>query len=202
MQWSQISPVLLSILSEIAVDKPIEGAPAFQAQWADRAREMASPDYQHALFVAVTTVEGVQEDEQRFGFDANARDEAGNLGVVTATNCGMRRINLQLRSECYENTDDNWCMAVLDRIYTRMGRTRYIERMRDECNAAWIDSGVAHSLPVPSDGHILSAGTLDLILYAAVNDVDPVPYGWIERVRLTSHIVPKLDITNKLLPPA
>ncbi len=180
MDWATLNPIVLSILSEIAIEEPIDDVPEFKAQWAGRSREMMSPDYGHALYLEITTITGVGEDEQRYEVD----DE----GVQTCTSCGMRKINLQVRSECTENTDTTWAIAVLDRIYTRLWRQRYIDRLRDAGNAAFISSRVAHIIPVTGDGRVVSAGILDLVLYGAFNDVDTIPVGWIERIDLSASV--------------
>lgn len=198
MDWATLNPLVLDIISEIAIDVPIPGAAVFRGQWAGRSREMASPDYGHALYLEITTITGVGGDEQRYEFDDTDPDKP----IITNTSCGIRKINLQVRSECTENTDDIWCFAVLDRIYTRLWRQRYIDRLRDKGNAAFISSRVARIVPLKGDGHVLSCGVLDLVLYAAFNDVDSSPQvGWIQRV-LVSSIVGGRSTPDELMPPA
>lgn len=194
MDWPTLNSTMLSILSEIAIDVPIVGAPAFQAEWDGRSREMVSPDYGHALYLKITTYNVVGEDEQRFEYNDTTK-------IVTATNGGMRKLNLQVRSECTEDTDTNWCFAVLDRICTRIWRNRYVDRMRDEANAAFIDGGTARQIPVTGDSHLVSAGVLDLTVYAAFNDVDSQPFNWIEKVQLTTHFGSRTDVSDVQVPP-
>ncbi len=200
MDWATLNPIVLDIISEIAIDVPIPGAAAFRGQWAGRSREMASPEYGHSLYLEVTTITGVGNDEERYEVDDTDPDNP----IETNTSCGIRKINLQVRSECTENTDDNWCFAVLDRIYTRLWRQRYIDRLRDDGNAAFISSRVARIVPVAADGRVISCGVLDLVLYAGFNDIDTGPnVGWIERVLLSSTVPPDADPTpDELIPPA
>jgi hypothetical protein len=200
--WATINPVLLDVFSQLAADPLPAPAIPFAAQWRDRAQEVMSPDYGHALWLKVTRVVGVGNDEERFDFNPLALDPvSGLMGLETATICGTRKITLQVKSECSENTDTLWCMAILDRIATRLNMNRYWNRLRDEANCAFFDWEDATDHGVPKDGRQLSVATMDMYLYAAVNERDPVPFGWNEKVRLSSQVIPQLDVTNVLIPP-
>ena len=193
MDWATLNATLLSVFSEIACD-PIDNVPEFEARWRDRAQERMSPHYGHALYLKFINVATVGNDEVRYEYDPGE-------DTNTATVCGMRRITLQLRSECTEETDELWALGILDRIQTRLVFPRYWDRFKDEANATFSSWGPAQDVSAKVDGRWQSMGTQDFVLFAAINETDPVPAGWIEKLLLTSDLPAPGAFVDEQLPP-
>lgn len=185
--WSTINPVLISLLTDIAVDQvqtldppDIAREPLWSAEWDGRKKTFVHPKIKQSLFLEVTSCVGVGEDETRYEFDDDP-----DVNALAVTQTGNRRFVLQVRSEVFENTDSLWCMETLERIRTRLYRPSSIEALLD-VEVALIRIEKSVKVPAQQDQRALSAGVMDIVFAAAVNDVDPVPVGWIERIQLTS----------------
>lgn len=185
--WSTIKPALVTLMSSLAVDQitPDEDDaqlhPPFEAEWAERRKTHVHPEHSQALYLKVLSVASKGVDETRF-----ENIEIEDVPDLQATQCGLRRFTLQVQSRCTEYEDNLWCMQTLERIRTRLRRLSSLAALRAVgCALIRIENAV--DISFRSDQHIWSAGNLDVILACEVNDVDPIPVGFIERIELTSH---------------
>jgi hypothetical protein len=187
--WSAIKPALITLFTDLALtqvaadEDDANKYPRWEAEWEGRKKAHISPQYHQALWLKVTSVIGVGVDETRYA-DITTDDGPD----LSATQSGLRRIILQVQSRCTEYEDDGsiWCMQTLERIRTRLRRPSSLAAL-DAVGCSLIKLERAIDVSFKSDQHIWSAGNLDVVLGCAVNDTDPVPAGWIERIELTSH---------------
>lgn len=189
IDWNAIEPALVDVLTSIATAQPETPAPAWRAEWADRPRDLIHPDVGFALVLRVTSVTPIHEDEDRY-------DEDG-----TETQCGQRRIILNVQVESSENLSTESALNTLERIRTRIRRRSSLAKLA-AVDVALIEVGATQNVSARYDGRIWSIGSLDITLCAAVNDTDPVPAGFIQRVVVTTDVQGTLtQLDHVELPP-
>lgn len=104
---------------------------------------------------------------------------------------------MNVQSEVAEDEDEQWAMQTLERIRTRLRRRSVLDALL-AVDVALIEVGTAQNVSTGFDGRVWSIGNLDVTFCAAVNDTDPIPTGWIERVVLSSRV---RDAGGNVLPP-
>ena len=175
--WAAINPVLIEVFTEIATDTT-RSADGFEARWKEGPRAFIQPEQKADVLLKVTSVVGIGEDETRYSETA---------GVVTASQVGQRQFTLQVQVIVPEHTDDQWAMAVTERIRTRIGRPRIIDRLLAvDVDVRRVLNAVKVSFP--DRGRVVSAANVDVIMGAVVNDDDPIPVNWIQYVVATGHL--------------
>lgn len=190
IDWSAISPVLVHVFTSIAVDQRPAPSPAWTAEWSDRHRDYIHPEQELALYLKVTSCVTIGEDEDRVDDD----------GYVTQT--GLRRFVLNLQAEVSEDQDNKSAIQTLERIRTRLRRQSVIDALLG-VDVALVEVGTTQNVSATFDKRVWSIGNLDVTFCAAVNDTDPVPVGWIERVVLSSNIQGALsNFENEEIPPS
>lgn len=196
MDWITINPVIVSVFTGIAVDQVLTpGAvddvnnPAFVAEWKDRKRQFINPIYNQALYLKVTTVQGIGWDESRLAMlDTGVRAGGNANGIYNLfeTRCGLRKFNLQVQSWCLEDDDTISSSQTIERIRTGLGFDRIIQQLLD-VNVDITDSGTSRDMAANWDKRRWSISSIDVTMTAAVNDTDTVPLGYIGQILLTSH---------------
>lgn len=192
MNWSAICPVLIALFTELALDQveadPIDPQkfPRWSAEWSEQHRGMMAPGVRQALYLKVTSVVPVGEDETRYS--AGPLDDDG-APTLLSTVTGLRRFVLQVQSVVTERNiaDGLWCMQTLERIRTRLSRRSSIERLL-AVDVALVRTEQSVKTARPKGQHQQSVGVMDVVLTAAVNDADPVPVGWIQGIELTMDV--------------
>lgn len=218
MHWSEINPALIALFTELAVDqvktvaepggKPYHDAlqtPEWSAQWRERpgASEFIHPQQALALFLKVTSCVGVGGDE--FRYEEQTIDVADGEPVtdLVETICGLRRFVLQVQAWSLEETDAQSAMNTLERLRTRLNRQSSYDRML-AVNVDITDCGPTANMTATYEKRRWSIASMDVTFTAAINDVDPVPVGWIERIVLSSDIegiaAPKSNMQSELSP--
>lgn len=199
IDWSTIKPALVTLFGKLAVT-PIEDVPEFHAQWRNRrdASEVVSPDYEQNLTLQITSCVGIGEDQRQYITEGEQLWEE-----IT----GLRRFTLNLRSEVSEYEDTEWALGTLERIRTSLKLRSSIDALL-AVNVGIIRATDASDISRRSDGRVLSAGSMDVFLYttAFVRGTDPI--GWIERIKLTTHVKdpggvelpPKLQLVGEYIP--
>lgn len=199
MNWKAINPVLIALFTELAVDQPVDGA-EWKAEWREGQRGFVHPTIQQALYLKVTTCVGTGDDETRMGFDETAND-------LFESRCGMRRFTLQVQAVVLDHTDEIWAMQTLERIRTRLCWTRSLDALL-AVNVSLVDILPAIKASKTIEKRVVSIGNMDVIFAAAVNDRDPVPIGWLERIVLSSRLTEggellpsPPNVTDETIPP-
>lgn len=189
MSWTTVHAALLSLFSTLAVEPGADPAlPEFRAEWMERHQDLIHVQEAFGLYLKITTVAGLGQDERRYGIDG-----FGNRIEVL---CGMRRVTLNVQAVVTEYTDELWAMAVLERVRTRLHRSSSHAAL-DAANCSLINVGGANDASSRFDDRILSIASFDVLLHMAVNDVDPVPAGYIAFLLLTSKVQ---DVSGEELP--
>jgi hypothetical protein len=196
--WSTIAPVLVDLTTRLARDDslPTEN---FSAEWKERSRSFTHDGQSLSLLLKVTTVATIGDDETRY---------ENHEGGLRASQHGQRRVTLQVQAIVPEHTDELWAMAALERLRTRIRRPGSLTELL-AVGVALIEDRQAVKVSFKDAGRWVSAANMDLVLAVVVNDVDPVPMNWIERIELTSHLThapdvdaaAALNVTGELLPP-
>jgi hypothetical protein len=175
--WATINPVLIEVFTEIATDTTRD-ATGFEARWKEGPRAFIQPEQKADVLLKVTSVIGLGEDETR-------REVIE--GKLYETQVGQRQFTLQVQVIVPEHTDDQWAMAVTERIRTRVRRPRHLDRLLD------VDVDVrrilaAQKASFKDGGRVVSAAMLDIICGTVVNDADPIPVNWIQYVVVSGEI--------------
>lgn len=172
--WSTINPVLLELFRECAVNTALPQT-KFKAEWRDRPASFIDPDQKLGLLLKITSVAEIGEDETRYD------DEMGSAQT------GQRKFTLQVQAIVVENTDDNWCMATLERVRMRLRRPRNLERLHD-VEVSHIKTGPAIPVVFKDKGRVYSSGTMDIVFGAVAYEDDPITVGWIQYLVISSHL--------------
>jgi hypothetical protein len=174
--WSEIRPALIELFTELAQSPRGVQAPEWNAEWQDGQRKAApvtGPLVGVTLTMRITTVAGIGGgDESRFEEAADALQE---------TLFGLRKVTLNLQCEASQISDAQWALSVLERIRTRMSRTRVIDRLLD-MNVGVIEMLAARDISSRARQHTLSRASLDILLTLVASDEDPVTTGVIASV--------------------
>jgi hypothetical protein len=189
IRWTDICPVLVQVFTEIAADTELP-ATGFKAEWKEGQRGFTSDNQKLSLLLKVTSVVGIGTDETRDEYvDPTSTNVADRpyLGRIRSVQVGQRKFTLQVQALVPEHTDGQWAMAATERIRTRLLRPRISEKLLT-VGVALIEIRPANKVSFKDNGRVVSSATMDIIFATVVNDVDPVPSGWIEAIHYTSHI--------------
>lgn len=203
--WTQLYPALRKLFGRLA--DPNDSS--FEAEDRGRPRKAISDVRKFALAMRVVNVIGLGEDEERFDLvpqDATGVDRK-YAGQLRPNITGQRKLVLQLECDSIENTDTAWAWAAIERIRTGMRRRSSLEAL-DAVDAALIRVGQATEMAFRNEGRMVHRVVLEVQIGAVVNEIDPVPTGWIEKVVITSHLqdvdgaeLPHPpNVTNKQIP--
>lgn len=206
--WSTVNPGLIQIFSDLALpDSGGAQAPAWSPEWKDRkvtATAVTGPLKGVKLYLKVTSVVGIGDDDRRLSAGATGSTYAGMLEEDIY---GLRRVTLNLQTTCTEVSDDQWAVSILERIRTRLRRRRVIDAL------LVLDIGIvrimqAVDLSRAQDQKVQSRASMDVILTMLSSDQDPIPTGWFNTIVYSSHIsdvngvelpVPP-NVVNKTIP--
>jgi hypothetical protein len=196
--WAEIRPVLISLFGALA--PPIQETPPFGAEWNQASRKAISDKYRFALYLEVLKVAGIGEDELRY-----ERDET--TGEVTEAVTGQRRVTLRIEAHAIDETDANGSFHVIERIRTRLRRSRSIEAL-DAVEISINTLGPALATSYKGTSRVVPRASMDVVLNAVANEDDPIPVGFIERVEWSSQIedvdgvaTSPPNVTNEITPP-
>lgn len=179
--WTTINPVLLDVFRECALDTARSGD-KFKAEWKDRPASFMDPAQKLALLLKVTNVAELAEDETRYD-----ETTTGGITTVTSSQTGQRKFTLQVQALVPEQTDEQWCMATLERVRMRLRRPRVLEQLLD-VDVALISCGPAIPVQFKDKGRVFSSGTMDVVFGAVANEDDPISSGWIQYLVISSHV--------------
>lgn len=228
MHWKQIMPVLIRLFTRCAVrqvtspggvHKPLE-TPPWSAEWKERSATFVHPIIQARLELQITSCVGVGNDmvektELDTGVVAGNAEGLPPEQIVPsgATDLydvvsGLRRFVVQAQAWVPQNTDSWSAHEVIERLRTRMDFDSTRRELLD-VNVDFTDVGASRAMPARKDGKLWSVVSLDFTFTAAINETDPIPVGWIERIILSSHeqhapgeeVSASLRMNDEMLPP-
>ena len=196
--WAEIRPALISLISPLA--PPLQETPPFGAEWNQASRKAISDKYRFALYLQILNVVGIGQDELRY-----ERNET--TGEVTEAVTGQRRVTLRIEAHAIDETDENGAFHVIERIRTRLRRSRSIEAL-DAVEMSINTIGPALATPYKGTSRVVPRASMDVTLNAVANEDDPIPVGFIERVEWSSQIedvdgvaTSPPNVTNEITPP-
>lgn len=196
--WAEIRPALISLFSALAPSE--KETPPFGAEWNQAARKAISDKYRFALYLHVLNVSGIGEDELRY-----ERNET--TGDVTEAVTGQRKFTLRIEAHVLDETDENSAFHVIERVRTRLRRSRSIEAL-DAVELSINTIGAALATSYKGTSRVVPRATMDVVLNAVANEDDPIPVGFIERIEWTSRIedadgvaTSPPNVTNEVTPP-
>lgn len=121
---------------------------------------------------------------------------------------GMRKFTLQVQAHSVERDDAGMCMVPLDRLRVGLRRRSTLDRIHaEELSIIRINDAV--KMNYKDAARVVSAGSMDVVFYAAFDSIDPIPANWIETIFYTSHLegtdgvelpVPP-NVVNQQIPP-
>lgn len=194
--WSEIRPGLIALFTELAQSPKGYQAPQWKAEWRDSGDRKATPVTGTirgiTLTLRITTIAGIgQSDEVRY--ETSGQDLQESI-------YGLRKVTLNLQCEATHIDDSQWALSVLERIRTRMARTRVVETLAD-LNIGVIEILPARDISAKSRQHTLSKANMDLQLTMVASDSDPVTTGVITEVWITTVELKDVDGTLITAPP-
>lgn len=197
VSWSTVRPVLLALFSDIAVDQikspgkvhlPLE-TPKWNAAWKDRSLPFIHPIQKVALYLKITSSVGVGWDENDYVVMdtgvAAGKAATGRTNVFQVVS-GQRRFTLNAQAWVLAEEDGFFAHSVLDRVRTRSDMESSRARLL-AVNVDLTDCSAIRDMTATHEKRAFNIASCDFTMNAAINDVDPIPTGWIERVILTSH---------------
>lgn len=186
MHWTSINPVLIEVFTSL-IREP--DATDWQARWKEQKEgaEFVNPIQQGSLQLKVTSCVDIGWDEQRKEWHEPNDGSGVKQANLYENSCGNRRFALEVTAEATEHTDEVWAMQMLERIRTRIWREGPSQRLLD-VNVALIEMTPSQKATVTKGKRRISVGVATCMFAAAVNELDPVPIGWIERILLTSQV--------------
>jgi hypothetical protein len=193
--WAQVSPVLISIFSQVAVDAALAQATGWKPEFENRDRTMIAPGIGFALTLKIAAIVGYGNDEIRLEYAPSTNDIIQNI-------CGLRKMTVQVKVECEQNTDDLWAFSVIERVRTRLNAEEITTQLL-AVNLAIIDILDGRDVSFKgNDGRMVSAAVLPVVFSIAVNDTGMPHKGWIQKIQLSSQLAGLTkQITNVQLPP-
>jgi hypothetical protein len=204
MHWSTIRPALIDLFSRLALPYGADAPDGWGAAWEGRQDNpgFTPPAVRFDLSLNITNVSSDGHDGTRYEYDED--DDA-----LYETQFGMRRFTLQVQAFVHEHTDDLTELEILERIRTRIRKPSSLAALK-AVNVGLIDVLAAVPIRIVSNKRTISAGNMDVFFAAAVNDADPIPVGWFERVVITSELKGSggtllgspPNVTDLVVPPA
>jgi hypothetical protein len=191
--WSELNPVLISLIGRLA-----DLSPGFKAEHADRPRTLMSVEHKQTLTLQVVSAVPIGDDEERVEqiADGATGADAPWAGQLRMTTVGHRRVSLRVVCDSQENTDNTWAWMTIGRIQTRLGRASTSAEL-NAVSASINRIGNATEANFKHAGRIFSRVLLDFVLNVRVSDAETDPTGWIEFVEVTSLAQ---DLDGELLP--
>lgn len=183
--WTTINPVLISLFTALA--QPNEAVPVtnWSAEWQDRATKATNTTFRQMLYLRVTSVVAIAEDDRRLEYITDPADPF--YQQLKETIFGLRRVTLNVRCDVADNSDGVSATATLERIRTRLSRRRSIDTLLG-VNVGIVGAETVRDISKTSDLRVRSIGSMDVVLTMTANDTDPVPTGWVETVIIQSGI--------------
>lgn len=197
--WSTVNPGLVALFTELAMPASGLQSPAWAAAWRDRPQKAApvtGPLKGVTLTLRIASVVGIGDDDRRMVEVPTSDPPTIFDGELQETIYGLRRVTLNLQCRSNESTDAQWAMSVLERIRTRIRRTRSIDALL-ALNVGFVRAMQALDISAKQDQHTQSRASMDLILTMVASDEDPIPTGWIQTLDISSRIQ---DVSGATLP--
>lgn len=182
IDWPQVKPELIALFSALAV--PPKGSQPFQAQWRNRALVSTSDVYKADLFLRITSVVGIGNDDTRRRV---LRDTGGNVTSVEHSVTGPRRIIMRVEAHSTVDTDSESASNMLERIRTGL-RVQSSTEALQSVKLSVTKIGAALDVPYVKNGHSVPRVAMDVTLVGVANYIDTIPGGWFEKIELTSHL--------------
>lgn len=176
MNWAEISPKLVAILTTIAG----EDRPGLKVEHADRPRKMMSVQAGQTL-----TIQVISAVPQTRAEIVRELDEATNKLVETTYN--NFRVTLQCSCDSLRNTDTAWAWGTIMKLNERITRPRILRELRSVGVGLARRLGARESNPT-IEGRVHSRALCEFALNVRTSDTDPVMGDWIEHAVLNTDI--------------
>lgn len=196
IDWSVANPALVALFTRLAFDKAPD---KFRAQVDGRAQRYTDTESKTDLVLKLRHISPI-------GVDETEKVEVGS-GLHYAQS-GNRRVIIEVRVETYKNNDANWAWTTIERLRTRIQRPSSHQALAD-INFAFVEAGPSVGFPQTVNGAEWSVAAMDITFGTRFIDVETIPFGWFERIAITSHIEdvdgqelpdPAMNFTQKLFP--
>jgi hypothetical protein len=178
MLWAQIAPVLVSAVTQAALEPNTTTGPNYSALWQNQERPFADTQVQAEIFLSI---------------GKSTRIDWGYTDTFNATTNKIDRsiksqheftLSVQVRS--YEQIEANWAFEYAERIRTRIDREDIYETLLSANVVVIEDLGIV-AADAAIDGRQCSVANLDLRLRCAFDDAT-FPLDWIEQVQLSGAV--------------
>jgi hypothetical protein len=195
--WETIKPVLLAVITDLAVDQVTSAGgvfeplktPKWNAEWGTRKASYVHAIQKQSLYLKITSCVPIGGDDilwEELDTGVVAGDDASGEFDVYQTTTGLRRFVLNLQSWVAEDSDDMSSIATLERLRVRLDFESTREIFRD-ADLDLTDYSAVRDISKVIDKKMWSIATMDLTFTACVKNTNPKPTGYIERVIITSH---------------
>ena len=187
IDWPTVGGFLLQFFGDLAADPGRAGD--VSTAWKEAARPAIGDQQRAQLLLKLTNVQSVGRDENRNEFVdplSTDPDDKPFLGQLRPRLVGMRRFTIQVQAHVVERTDDLFCMVPLDRLRSALRKTENLAKLHEQ-EIALIRITDSVKGNYKDGGRVMSAGSMDVIMYAAFDDLSSIPGSWIEKVVYTSH---------------
>lgn len=177
MSWSEINPVLIKVLTDVAAN-PQKGKQGFTAEFYEGPLGFINDRQDQALYLKVMALRGVGTPY--------VNHVEGN-GIYTEEVVSNVIFTLQVQAHVLERTDEHWSMATLMRVRNGL----YFPSVRAQFSK--VNMSVQDVLPAVKataffEGRSHNIANMDVMISTVMTSSDPVPMGWIQKIDLTSHV--------------
>lgn len=206
VNWGAVKATIKEVITDVSVDQITSAGgvyepfftPKWEAVWENK-KEGANfihPGQSLAVYLKVTTESEVSEVVEReldegivMGSDPPGALNGVPTGVMNVFEVTEKRsrITVNIRALKVEDDDLEGALGVLNRIRTRLPWQEPQAKLIDANIALW-EMGPAREAPIRGDNRMLSVASMDVLFDIALEEVNPTPVGWIERIIHTSHI--------------
>jgi hypothetical protein len=187
--WTDIRPGLVELFGALALrDEESLQPGCWKPEWRDEPVTATAVTGQLKgvkLYLKITSCVMIGSDEIRWE-QAEATPQ-NPYPVLQETVYGLRRVTLRVEAQCNQVNDNQWALSILERINTRLSRTRSYNALI-ALNVGIIDIGAATDISAKKDQHVQSRAFMDLKLTIVSTDRDPIPTGWVQSVEITGTI--------------
>ena len=172
MNWSTVSPGLVSLVRMLAAPDPLSPLPDGTVNWYNRDLPFIGPDTQVGIYMRITSYKPYGQDGHVPTYPTD--------GVVQYNMQAQKKLTLQVQAKSLESTDTTWCLQWLTNITTRLWDPA-VRPAFTALGLGLIRIGPIMQLELVQDDHMASYGTVDLEFTYAQNMLG-LPVGIIEHV--------------------
>ena len=165
-----------------AIKVVVETLAGTAVDWSRRPASFTDPTTQVDVTLTITSVGVIGgRDETRYTYDSDA-------DTYTPKRHGQRLLNLQIKVESFDDTDDLWCWQVAENIRSGLDTESSRSTLAESCVVVVTVAGEILRFEIRRDNRHISACIISAVFAAPLSDSNTTPINFIETIDLTSHV--------------